>query len=509
MADTKYVIDVAAEMPAGPTTLAQLDEMAVKLMGGGKAASYFADAVEDVNGQLVAAKATHQAAGESLAEATRQYRGLEQAVTQAQKAVDKAAKTGNVDMLAMSNLAAAQDALAAYVPTLRAAEAAENKAANAVEKHARTLMNVKTLQGHVAKGYEQNAQKAEKLAGALNQVGGPLGRVASGLVMKKKALGELAAVSGQGSARMLMLAGTVAAVGAAVVVTTVAILAGTVALAAWAVGLANANREAGLSADAFDAMHPSLAKVRGEIERIEDATGVSGDALRGYAQKLDAAGVKGSAMARGLRALATAEVALGKGGAAQFTARMQAGGDAVERVSREIDQKLGGIAAKRLMGLDALGARVKRSLGDVFGGLKIEPLLGALGRLVSMFDVATGSGKTMKFLFESVFQPLIDKADAAAYIIEAVFLGMQIAALKVYIGLKPAIKAFGELFPRGDRARVGAGCRRSANCRCHRFDRRYSCRGHDCSGRARGPGYQGPEVDQWRGQGHCAVVRHV
>lgn len=449
MADTQYVIDVAAQMPAGPTTLAQLDAMSVKLLGGGKAASYFADAIEDVNGQLTAAKATHGAASEALAPVVKQYRALEGAVADAQKRLDQAASKGaNTRQLLGYEVAVnqAKASLEAYLPTLRAAEAAEAKASASVDKHARTLANVKTLQGHVRQGYEQNAQKAEKLAAALNQVGGPLGRVASGLVMKKKALGELAAVSGQGSARALALAGSAAMLGAAVVVVTAAFVAGTFALAAWAVGLANANREAELSAEAYDAMHPKLAKVRGEIDAIWLATGTSTDALQGWSEKLNRAGVRGANMSRGLRALATAELALGKGGAEKFAARMQAGGDAVSRVSKEIETKLGPIAAKRLLGLDAIGGKLKRNLGEVFGDLDIEPLLRALDRLVGMFGATSTSGKALKFLFESVFQPLIDKADAAAYVVEAVFLGLQIAALKVYLGLRPVLRALGDLF---------------------------------------------------------------
>jgi hypothetical protein len=51
----------------------------------------------------------------------------------------------------------------------------------------------------------------------------------------------------------------------------------------------------------------------------------------------------------------------------------------------------------------------------------------------------------MKWLFESVFQPLIDQAEKAAYVVEALALGFLIGVTKMYIAAKPAIKAIGEL----------------------------------------------------------------
>ncbi len=73
-------------------------------------------------------------------------------------------------------------------------------------------------------------------------------------------------------------------------------------------------------------------------------------------------------------------------------------------------------------------------------------MLEGLRILVDLFDKNTAAGEAMKFLFESVFQPLIDQATNAAYVIEAFVLGFLIGMTKVYIALKPAIKAVSEFF---------------------------------------------------------------
>jgi hypothetical protein len=66
--------------------------------------------------------------------------------------------------------------------------------------------------------------------------------------------------------------------------------------------------------------------------------------------------------------------------------------------------------------------------------------------LVGLFDEGTAAGVTMRFLFETVFQPIIDQARNAAYAVEAFALGFLIGLTKVYIAIKPAIKAIVEFF---------------------------------------------------------------
>ncbi len=73
-------------------------------------------------------------------------------------------------------------------------------------------------------------------------------------------------------------------------------------------------------------------------------------------------------------------------------------------------------------------------------------MLNAEQTLVGLFDKYSAAGGTMKFLFEEIFQPLINQAEKAAYVVEAFALGFLIGLTKVYIEIKPLIRTISDLF---------------------------------------------------------------
>lgn len=446
MANAQYVIDIAAKMSGGEQTNAQLDELTAQLMGGGKGAEHFSQALVKVSGALDVAKAASVAANDALGAGQAEYRNLERAALQAAKAAEKAALKGVVPPDVAAKAAQAQTAVERYAGTLRGLEQAADRAGKEEDQLAQSLANVKKLSGHVDKSIAGNAERLGKLQGALGAVGGPLGSLGSGLVSPIKGFAELS--STMGSARAAALLGVVgfAAVAAAVVAVTVAVIAGTLAVAAWAVGLADGARNAALAREALEAARPELVALRGEFAALKDATGLGDAALAGLEKTLREAKVAAEDMPDALRAAALAERALGTGGSAAFVDEIKAGKRAVGALAAETQAKFGGIVAKQMMGLDAQSARLKSNIGGVFGGLDIDPVLEGFSKLVGLFDQNTAAGETMKFLFESVFQPLIDSADEAATVIEAFALGFLIGLTKVYIAVKPAIKAVSEFF---------------------------------------------------------------
>src|SRR5690606_11444273 len=133
--------------------------------------------------------------------------------------------------------------------------------------------------------------------------------------------------------------------------------------------------------------------------------------------------VSADELPRALKAAATAEAALGAGGAASFIADMKAGKLSVDEFARTTEQKFGGIVQRKMLGLGAQTDRLKRNFSDLFGSLDIEPVLAGMQILVGLFDENTAAGRAMKFLFEEIFQPLIDQAENAALVIEAFALG--------------------------------------------------------------------------------------
>lgn len=87
--------------------------------------------------------------------------------------------------------------------------------------------------------------------------------------------------------------------------------------------------------------------------------------------------------------------------------------------------------------LEAATKRLDKNLEETFGGLRIDGLLDGMDTLVNLFDANTASGRAMKFLFETMFQPLVDGITAAIPLVERVFIIAMIWAMKAYIALKP------------------------------------------------------------------------
>lgn len=446
MATAQYVIDIAANMPSGEQTIAQLDQLTAKLQGGGKGADFFSSAISKVSDQLTGAKAASAAANAALAEGERTFASLERAAVQATKAEEKAALAGKLDPSVSRTAHEARTAVEAYTGTLKKLEAEAGAAAKKEDELAKTLTNVQKLSGHTDKSLAAQAESTEKLRGALASVPGPVGKIGSSLLAPVQGFQKLSASMGEGNATMLLTATAAAGVVVALVALAAAAIVGTAAILKWSIGLADVNRAAALHQSAVIATNADVALLSGAYEQITADTGQSADALNGLVKQLRAAKVSVADMPAALRAAALAETALGQGGSADFIERIKEGKVAVRDLASETQSKLGGIVAKRMLGLDAQGARLKKNIGDIFGGLNIEPVLNGLQTLGDLFDKNTAAGQAMKFLFESVFQPIIDQAQNAAYVVEAFALGFLIGLTKLYIALKPAIKAVSDFF---------------------------------------------------------------
>lgn len=449
MADAaQYAIEIAATMSGGDHTAAELDKLTEKLVAGGKRSEDFSNAITDISNKLTAAKAAQAAASDALSEGTAKYKELEKAALQTAKAAEKAAlkNAGVVPPELAAEADKTTQALKKQAEAVKLLEAESAKHGAEVAKQTHTLGNLREMSAHVDKGFTENAEGLSKIQAALHQVPGPVGEMAAKFVDAKKGMGELNSVLGEGGAQTLLLAVGAAAAVAAVVALTAAIVAGTVAIAAWAVGLADVNRNYALADKAAEAMHPELVKLEGAFASLHDETGLYSDKLTDLEKKLRAAHVSARDMPQALRAAALAESALGQGGVDDFFTRLEQGRQSVSALSNDISTKLAPIVAQKMMSLDAQTQKFHENIAGIFGGLNIDPVLKGLQRLVALFDENTVAGKTIKFLFEKIFQPLIDQADKASVYIEAFVLGVLIGMVKIYIALKPAIKYFEQLF---------------------------------------------------------------
>lgn len=477
MPDASYVIDIAAAMGGGEQTIAELDALVTGLTGAGKNAEFFQQAMVKVSAELEQAAAATEQANAALATGQDEYRQLEAAAVQSAKAAERAGlKYGVMSreyLQASSAASVASSALEEQAGTL--ADLERNAAAAAAEEDhlARTMGNVKRLSGHVDKSLGAQAEQLEKLGGALGAVGGPLGRLGQGLVQPVQGFTKLSAAMGMGKAAALLGVVAFAAVAAAIVAVGVAAAVAAVKVASWATSLADSKRNADLAIEAMQVMTPELAGLQDVIGDVADETGMNAGELNGMAKSLLTAGKSADQMEDSLRAAAYAQTALGQEGSAAYLKLVQDATDAQKAVDeaakkgtvgKELKENLleatialgqfehkavtglGGVVARQMLGLEAQSNRLKKNMGDTFGGLNIDPVLEGMKILVGLFDQNTVAGQTMKFLFETVFQPIIDQAKNAALVIEAFYLGFLIGGTKLYIALKPLIKAVSDFF---------------------------------------------------------------
>jgi hypothetical protein len=444
-------------MTGGEQTVAQMDALSGTLVAAGVSADSLHDAIAAATNALTASKAATAAANAALAEGNTRYRELEQAANQAAKAQEKSAKLGVVRPEVAAAAAQASAALAAHETELRKLEASAKDATAKENALATSLTNVKKLAtataAENAKAAAQESRAAsesdrnlKKLRAGLAGVGGPLGSLGAAAASSVDDFRDLEESIGSTGAKMAFFGGAAASVVAAVVLVTAAVAAGTIAIAAWAVGLADANRNAGIASEAQEALHPELVAMRDVIAEVSDETGAHSDELQEWIGNLKEAKVKAEDIPDALRAIALSEAALGNGGSADFIKDIKAGKVAVSALSAEVNSKLGGLVQAQMKGLSAQAERFKRNYSSLFGSLDIEPALDGLQKLVALFDENTVAGGAIKFLFESIFQPLINQADNAATAVEAFALGVLIGLTKLYIAAKPTIKALGEMF---------------------------------------------------------------
>lgn len=472
----QYAIDIAAQMSGGEQTSAQLDALTEKLSGSGKGAEFFQRAMQQVSAELDVARTASASANTALADGVANYKSLELASLQLAKAQEKAEREtaklakivagdfadGMVEELAASSeaLRKAQDDEARLASELRAtttaldAQGAAMKglesaatAATAKEKAlAVQLGNVRTISSHVDKSLAGQAESLAKVQGALGQIGGPLGRLGQLVLAPAKGFADLKASMGAGNAAALVAAAGLAILVVAVVALTVAVVAGVVGIAKWGIGLADARREAELTAEAVAQLNPDLGAAASNFARLTRETGQTTSQLSALAKSLLDAKVSAEDMPAALRAAAQAETALGQGGAAAFVAQLRAGKLTVQDFANTVESKFGGIVQRQMLGLGMQSEQLKRNFSDLFSGLQIDSVLAGMQTIVGLFDKTTASGRALEMFFGKVFQPLIDNAEAAAYVVEAFVLGFLIGLTQLYLAVKPAIKFVSELF---------------------------------------------------------------
>jgi len=434
MADgTQFLIELAAKFAGGEDAVSTLATLGDRMVKAGASAQDLERATKATASALEAAAEAAKLSGDMLGVSETKYREAEISAEKAAKSVErlgqkseelqgklsKAIGAGDdgaasrlrarLDELTDTEGAAASKASALAMALKREAAALDlvkAKAEEASAKHAgltKGLANVKTAADQMAKvsAAAKGTGKVNEMAEAFGKLGGPAGVAGQKVLSFATGFKKLGTAMGS--------AGPYIGIGVAILAIASAAAIATIAIAGWAVGLADAGRTQGLLSAGIAKSVQGGAELEATITKLGSMVPQTSDELRSMAADLAKTGLRGKDLTDELEAAAI----------------------------RAAELKWGPDFAKQMLALEVQSRKFGTNISGVFGKLNIEKLLGGISTLVDLFDSTTASGKTMKFLFETMFQPLVDGAGDVIPMIERMFLHAEIWALKAYIAMKP------------------------------------------------------------------------
>src|SRR5881628_1744654 len=177
MADSNYVIDIAAEFASGEQTIDRLDALSARLTGTGRKSSDFQDAILRLATQLDVLKASTAGAESALADASARYAGLEKDAISASKALERAKISGVIPDDVAARAEATARAVEDYTSTVARLEDKVRGARGEQEK----LEKVQQALHKIGVRNEEQAAVSLRDFGrmhlAVSQLPGPLGRL--------------------------------------------------------------------------------------------------------------------------------------------------------------------------------------------------------------------------------------------------------------------------------------------------------------------------------------------
>lgn len=490
MADgTQYLIELSAKFSGGDAAVSTLADLGDRMLKAGAASEDMDKAAKAMAVSMDDSSSSVRTASSALAEQEQKYRAAEVAADRAAKAVERIglqadAQTGKLEKAIaagdVKKVAALEEKIWALAVRQQAATETASTAATALTAEAAAMDVVKVKADAAAASHEalrkgalnvkfaaEEAAKAEaaaaektKLAKAAEIAATKKAEAAAVEAAKKakeaaaeKAKAEKAAASEQakadakakgtgklgdiaqafgklggeaGGAGQSILgfagsfgklgsamgsAGPYVAIALAIVAIGTAAIATTIAIGKWGVSMADANRSQGLLMDGIARSSEGGGQLADTIDNLTTEVPATRAELMAMAGTLADTGLRGDELSAALET------------AAIKAARLKFGPDFKEE----------------MLSLSFQAKKLDENLAATFGGLKIDGLLKGLQTLGALFDSSTESGGALKFLFETLFQPLIDGVTAAIPKVERLFLYAVILALQAYIALKPYV----------------------------------------------------------------------
>lgn len=219
--------------------------------------------------------------------------------------------------------------------------------------------------------------------------------------------------------------------GASIAMAT-AIGVGAVALARFGIAHADARRNELLHLEALTRMRTFMGGAAGTagelqaaIDRVSAGSALGRGELTGYAEQLYRMGLRGDNLSQALEGTAIAASTVGDAYARRF-AGMAAGaahaGGSVRRLADDIRGRLGGVAARQAIGLDAQMTRLREGIGSIFDSVDIEPLLRGMNEVTSLFARGRVVSEAWGRVLGVVFRPFIGGAEGAGVTLRSLII---------------------------------------------------------------------------------------
>lgn len=276
------------------------------------------------------------------------------------------------------------------------------------------------------------------------ELGGEFGRIEP----PTEKLGFLDELMGAIDLSATAVVGVIAAVVVALGALAVGLVAAAARLTAFALSSSDAARSQHIMLEAMLGSSVAATSLQSAISSVATSTSLGRSEIEGYAKQLAQAGLRGAQLEDALQAVSNAasvgadtgklvsQLGAAKNNAAQFN-----------KVIEKTNGLYGELAGQSALGFGAQMARLKESIGELFSGLNLEPFLNALRSITKLFDSNTVSGKALKVLVTTVFQPLLDGATAAGPKVVWLFkeaiiwaLKLTLVALKVRNAIRDAME---------------------------------------------------------------------
>ena len=285
---------------------------------------------------------------------------------------------------------------------------------------------------------------AQKFTGAIKMGGGPLAAFTGKTEGLASGLGKVG------------LAGAAIAGTVAIVALNVAIVASLVSLGKMAVGAADAYRSEKLSIEGmtkvwrgyfgFMQRAPGNAdKMQQSINAIASDSPLARSEILSLNAQLYRMGLRGDRLTTSLKAVALGEAAAGEEGK-QMGINMVAGaalfGRSVSGAAAIIKSKFGGIVERQMLALPVQTAKAKESLQALFRGVKVEPLLRGIDKVLGLIKQGSVQSDAWSGIIETLFNPLFKDAEKGGYVVQTFFNKVTILALNAAIAWEDMSSSF-------------------------------------------------------------------